>query len=120
MLERKQTVLAEAPKHENFRSSGPEYGRRNDGCLVVSFDSSWYAFLDDTRAYNRRESRCWHIPGNPLLDCVIKEMKTLNRLLAGGRAFLHNDGALIVDGIELVRWSLAAPSQYLLKRREIG
>jgi hypothetical protein len=115
LLERKDAVLADKPTGD--RRSGPLYGRRADGCLVVSFDSGWYPFLDDSMGYNRPETRCWYCPKNPVLDHVVEAMQDLNLPQSGGRAFLHANGAMRAGNIELIRWDLAVPSRFLLNLR---
>jgi hypothetical protein len=112
LLERKHSVLADRPTGD--RSSGPLYGRRADGCLVVSFDSGWYPFLDDSMGYNRPEDRCWYVPKNSVIDHVVAAMQNLNLPQTGGRAFLHANGAMRAGNVELVRWTLAVPSKFLL------
>lgn len=115
LLQRKEAVLADRPTGD--RRSGPLYGRRADGCLVVSFDSGWYPFLDDSVGYNRPETRCWYVPKNRVLDHVLEAMQDLNLPQSGGRAFLHARGAMGAGNLELVRWDLAVPSKFLREIR---
>lgn len=111
LLKRSETVLASAPAER--RERGPLRAYRADGCLVLSFDASWYPFLDDSAGYNRPETRCWYVPKNSILDRVAEAMRNLDRPQSGGRAFLHDRGALAAGNIELVSWTLAIPSKYL-------
>jgi hypothetical protein len=117
LWERWKTVIADRPDISDYKQ-GPLYFRRPiDNCLVVSFDSGWYPFLDDSIGYNRPEKRCWYVPKNSLLDHVVEAMRNLHLPQNGGRTFLHANGAMCSENADLVRWTLAVPSEFLLPRR---
>jgi len=111
------------PVLSNDESATPRYFYRRDNCLVLSFDHSWYPFLDSTHSYNYPSVR-WYVPKiSHLLGIVANEMQTPeHRRLSGqpgGRVFLHNAGAIRRLGsreIEFVRWQLPKPSLLLQDR----
>lgn len=85
------------------------------GCLVISFDRSWYPYLDNTRGYNRGEQR-WHVPKNTnLLIRVADSMKACNRAQPGGRTLLCRKGALLASNLQtwLLEWTLESDSKWL-------
>ncbi len=100
----------------------------SDGCLVVSFDGSWYPFLDNTRGWNRGPQR-WYIPKiSQLLARVAHAMQTpeQRRIAAGwsgGRVFLHATGVIrrpaSMKEIELLTWHLPKRSAYLHARAAV-
>jgi len=110
ILERLPKFVESSPAERK----SPAYFYRADGCLVVSFDLNWRPYLDNTVGYNQPGSLRWYVPKNKVLKRVADAMKCQGRQISGGRAFLHEGGAAYGEGNrELLRWRLAAPSQYL-------
>jgi len=114
------------PDYALMKSPLPNYFYDRTDCLVVSFDGSWYPFLDNTQGYNRRPQR-WYIPKiSGLLARVAQEMQTpgqrhLGGGPPGGRVFLHTGGALRrlanEEEMVLVKWELPKESFFLRNRR---
>ncbi|MFZ0318903.1 MAG: hypothetical protein WAL56_07245 [Candidatus Sulfotelmatobacter sp.] len=77
----------------------PAYFYSSDDCLVISFDGSWYPFLDNTRGYNRVPQR-WYIPKTSNLIASIAhamqapDQKRICGNRPGGRVFLHSAGVI--------------------------
>jgi len=104
----------------------PLYFYRKDECLVLSFDGSWYPFLDNTRGLNRGPQR-WYVPKKSWLLAQVgiamqsPEQRRLSGSRSGGRIFLHSLGALrspaMSAEIELIRWQLPRESSFLRNRR---
>src|SRR5437588_11634759 len=64
------------PVHGSDEPATPGYFYRGDNCLVLSFDHSWYPFLDSTHSYNHPPVR-WYIPKiSRLIGLVAHEMQT--------------------------------------------
>jgi hypothetical protein len=96
----------------------PRYFYRKDLCLVLSFDVSWYPFLDNTMGYNQGSQR-WYVPKASALiaRCAQEMQKQRFGSRPGGRLFLHLGGALRSGNVTLLRWTLNDGSKYLLLRR---
>jgi hypothetical protein len=104
----------------------PDYFYK-DGSLVVSFDQRWYPFLDNTCSWNPPDRR-WYIPKVSRLLRKIgdvmqaPEQKLLPGWRSGGRVFIHSGGVFRRAGsreVELVSWTLPAPSMFLNARIRI-
>jgi hypothetical protein len=106
--------------------SAPNYFYSSDDCLVISFDGSWYPFLDNTRGYNGGPQR-WYIPKvSSLLASIAhvmqtREQKRLSRGRTGGRIFVHAGGAIRRPAsgreVEVLSWKLPKESYFLRDRR---
>ena len=82
-----------APQGEHKR---PVYFRSSDCGLVLSFDGSWNAYLDNTQGYNVGRQR-WYVPKrSALIGRVGRELQTpMQKRLSnqpGGRVFLYRTG----------------------------
>ena len=106
--------------YDDYRVPDYFYSER---CLVISFDTGWYPFLDNTRGYNHRHER-WYIPKKSvILAQVARWMQQPDHRarvgrIPGGRVFVHAQGAFSrsPNGIDvpLVNWTLPKESLYLL------
>jgi hypothetical protein len=103
----------------------PDYFYRNDGCMVLSFDRSWYPFLDNTRGYNRGPQR-WYVPKRSSLLANIgvamqsPEQRRFSGGIPGGRVFMDSLGVVRCPPsrgeVELLAWNLPRESHFLRDR----
>ncbi len=103
----------------------PDYFYSRDGCLVISFDCTWYPFLDNTRGYNRGPER-WYMPKMSSLLAAIAlamqapDQKRFSRGRSGGRVFVHSTGVIrrpaVTQDLELLSWKLPSDSYFLRDR----
>jgi hypothetical protein len=96
-------------------------------CLAISFDTSWFPFLDGRNAHEQ-EARCWYVPkSSRLLGRVAHELQAPDQRrhspMAGAHVFLSKSGVTRRPAgkgeIVVLRWILERPSLCLNARYEI-